>query len=214
MNWRSLIPRFRSPRALLASLPIPDLREVRGTVAIVVLSALGLNLALLFVVNHPLGSALRAADEQVRKLRASVDRRREQVAYLADARAFIDSQVQTVGLFFNEVLSGKSERMVAVQRELREIASRNGIQTDAIGYTHTAVEGTDDMVRFTASFPLNGDYTSLRKFLRDVESARNFLIIDGIELTKSREGGVILSLVIQVSTIFRDPDYRLLRAER
>jgi len=204
--------RLPNLRAWRTGLRIPDLREIRSTVAIVVLSALGLNLALLFLVNQPLGSALRGADEQVRKLRTAVDQRRAEVANLADARAFIDGQVQTVGVFFNEVLSGKAERMVAVQRELREIAARNGIAADAIGYTHKAVEGTDDMVRFTAAFPLNGDYTSLRKFLRDVESARNFLIIDGIELTKSKEGGVILSLVIQVSTIFRDPDYRLLRA--
>ena len=190
---------------------LPDLRQIRPTAAVILLTGLGLNLAILLLVNQPLGAALQRSDTQVRGLLHALEERRQEVARLELARRRIDSQAQTVGLFFDEVLSGKAERMVAVQRELREIGKRNGIKTDAIGYSDLPVEGTEDVVRFTASFPLKGNYISLRNFLRDVETARNFLIVDGIELQKSREGGVILSLVIQVSTMFRDPDYRVLR---
>ena len=194
-------------------LRLPDLREIRPTAVMVLLGALALNLAVWFLVNQPLNVAIRRATEQVRALRDDRGGRREEVTYLGDARSWIDSQSRTVSLFFDKILSGKAERMVSVQRELREIGKRNGIKTDSIGYSHLPVEDTEDMVRFTASFPLNGSYSNLRSFIRDVESARNFLIIDSIDLTKSREGGVILALTIQVSTMFRDPDYRLLRGE-
>ena len=51
-------------------------------------------------------------------------------------------------------------------------------------------------------------------FLRDIETSRNFLVIESIELTRAKEGGVILSMTISVSTIFRDPDYGLVQGGR
>lgn len=192
---------------------LPDPRDVRPAAVIVLLAGLALNLAVLFLVNHPLAAALRARDAQVRALRDRLEARRAEVASLEESRAWAESQARAVGIFFDQVLSGKGERMVAVQREIREIARRNGIDPRNIGYSDLPVEGTRDMVRFSAAFPLTGSYGSLRSFLRDVENARNFLIVDSIELRNSKEGGVNLSLLVQVSTIFRDPDYRLLRGE-
>ena len=96
--------------------------------------------------------------------------------------------------------------MVPFQREIHEIGGRHDIDPNAISYSHPVVTQGGDMVRFGANFPLQGGYEVLRSFIRDIEHSRNFLIIEAIELTKSREGGVILSLNIRVSTLFRDPD--------
>ena len=190
---------------------LPDLREIRPTALIVLLAALAVNLAALFLLNLPQAARLQRADEEIREMQDQLDGRREEVVALASARDRIEQQSRTVKVFLEQVLSAKAERMVSVQRELREIAKRNGIRQDNIRYGHKAVIGARDMVRFTAGFPLDGSYTALRAFLRDIETSRNFLVIDSIELTTAREGGVILSLSITVSTIFRDPDYHLLR---
>ena len=192
---------------------LPDLREIRATAVIVLLAGLGINVAAFLLINQPLADGLRNADQEVRQMMAGLESRRGRLDDLSEARDRIEEQVRDLGLFFDEVLSGKAERMVSVQREIREIAQRHRINPETIGYTHGGAEEGTDLVKFSASFPLRGNYEALRAFIRDVEHSRNFLVIDAIELTNSREGGVMLALAIKVSTIFRDPDYHLLRGQ-
>ena len=185
---------------------LPDLRENRVLMILGLLLWLGLNLAWLFLVNIPRSQGLASADERVQSLRRDASMRGREVKDLQDAVERIRNREHTLELFFGQVLAEKSERMVAIQRELRRIAIRHRIDPRKISYTHHAVEDTDDMVQFGASFPLRGGYQALRSFIRDIEHSENFLIIEGVDLTKSRDGGALLSLEIQVSTMFRDPD--------
>ncbi len=185
---------------------LPDLRENRVLMVLGLLLWLGLNLAWLFLVNMPRSQGLASADERVQSLRRDTSRRGREVGDLQDAVERIRNREHTLELFFGQVLAEKSERMVAIQRELRRIAVRHRIDPKKINYTHNWVEDRDDMVRFGASFPLRGGYQALRSFIRDIEHSENFLIIEGIGLSKSREGGALLSLDIEVSTMFRDPD--------
>ena len=105
------------------------------------------------------------------------------------------------------MLADKAERMVAIQRELRRIAIRHRIDPKKISYNSPVRWRTrPTWCEFGASFPLLGGYQALRSFIRDIEHSENFLIIEAVDLTKSRDGGALLSLEIQVSTMFRDPD--------
>ncbi len=140
-----------------------------------------------------------------------VDRRRAHLTELTMARDELSEHMRHLGLFFDEVLSGQAERMVAVQREIREIAVRHKVSPESIGYSHYQAQEGTDFIRFSATFPLQANYESLRAFIRDIEHSRNFLVIDSVDLTSSKEGGVMLALSITVSTVFRDPDYLLLR---
>lgn len=135
-----------------------------------------------------------------------VEARRREVAALNAGVERIRSQVIGLERFFDETLSAKSERMVAVQRELRAIAERHGIRPDTVAYFNAPADKTRNMVRFGATFPLRGSYEALRAFMHDVEHSPHFLIIDAIDLTNAREGGALLALNISVSTIFHDPD--------
>jgi len=107
--------------------------------------------------------------------------------------------------FYRDVLSTKQERMTPVQRELRSIASKFGIKPESISYAKEIFE-EDRIVRFSASLPLNGSYESLRAFIDAIENSANFITIQSIQLADSKEGGVILSLNINVATYFFDPD--------
>jgi len=185
---------------------MPDLRENRSLIVLGLLLWLTLNLAWLFLVNMPRSQGLASADERVQQLRRDTSQRSREVADLQQAVERIRSREHTLELFFGQVLAQKSERMVAIERELHAIAGRHRIDPKKISYTHEPVDGTEDMVRFAASFPLRGGYQALRSLIRDIEHSENFLIIESVDLAKSREGGALLSLDIQVSTMFRDPD--------
>ena len=190
---------------------LPDLRESRGTVALVVVLGLGINLAALFLLNVPLDRSLAQAREEVAGLMEHVEARRREVASLNTEVGRIRAQVIGLERFFDETLAAKSERMVAVQRELRSIAERHGIRPESVSYFNAPADKTRNMVRFGATFPLRGSYEALRSFMRDVEHSPHFLIIDSVDLTNAREGGALLALDISVSTIFHDPDYRALQ---
>lgn len=185
---------------------LPDLRENRLLIVLGLLLWLGLNLAWLSLVNLPRSQALASADERVQNLRRTASGRVREVREMELAVERIRNREHTLELFFDQVLADKSQRMVAIQRELREIAIRHRIDPKQISYSHEVVKDTVDMVRFGASFPLRGGYQVLRSFIRDIEHSENFLIIDGVNLAKSREGGALLALDIQVSTMFRDLD--------
>ncbi len=187
---------------------LPDLRENRLLIVLGLLLWLGLNLAWLSLVNLPRSQALASADERVQNLRRTASGRAREVREMELAVERIRNREHTLELFFDQVLANKSQRMVAIQRELREIAIRHRIDPNRINYTHEVVKDTVDMVRFGASFPLRGGYQVLRSFIRDIEHSENFLIIDGVNLAKSREGGALLALDIQISTMFRDLDLK------
>lgn len=187
---------------------LPDLRENRLLIVLGLLLWLGLNLAWLSLVNLPRSQALASADERVQNLRRTASGRAREVREMELAVERIRNREHTLELFFDQVLADKSQRMVAIQRELREIAIRHRIDPKQISYSHAVVKDTVDMVRFGASFPLRGGYQVLRSFIRDIEHSENFLIIDGVNLAKSREGGALLALDIQISTMFRDLDVK------
>jgi Tfp pilus assembly protein PilO len=191
---------------------LPDLRENRATVLLALGLVLVLNLAWLLLINIPRGQSLQSAAERVTALSQERLSRGREVQKLEDAVGRILAQEQTLDVFFSEVISSKSERMVAIQREIRDLSMRHKINPNSIAYSHEPVRENDDLVHFVAEFPLKGSYQALRSFLRDVEHSENFLAVDGIDLTKTREGGVMLALNIRVSTLFRDPEMLKLRA--
>jgi len=107
--------------------------------------------------------------------------------------------------FYRDVLSTKQERMPAFQRELRTIAEKFNINPETITYSKEIFE-KDRIVKFAAGLPLSGSYENLRAFIDAVENSENFITIQYIQLTDSKEGGVILSLNIRVATYFFDMD--------
>lgn len=187
---------------------LPDLREARATLLLVLGLGLALNVAATALVNRPLADSLGRSRAEVEALMVRLEGRRAEVGALRRGVDRIREQVVGLERFYEEVLAAKDVRMVAVQRELREIAERHGIRPETVAYRHEPADRSGEMVRFAATFPLRGSYEALRAFIRDVEHSRNFLIVDSIDLTDAREGGALLALNINVSTIFRDPEYR------
>ena len=65
----------------------------------------------------------------------------------------------------------------------------------------------------TISFPLEGGYENLRRFVNALETSENLLIIDQINLTENRAGGRGLRLAIDVTTYFDAPHLKDLKAQ-
>jgi len=182
-----------------------DIREKAGIVIAILAVGLCGNLAFAFMVNYPRSEQARTLRQQVESFEDRLGRRRDKVESLrADYNRVVGGD-RSLHTFYDEVLSTKRQRMLAIQKEIRDIAKKFNISPESIAYAR-ASNKNDPIVKFSANIPLNGPYESLRAFISAVERSENFLIIESVTLTDSREGGVILSLNIVVSTYFFDPD--------
>ena len=114
-------------------------------------------------------------------------------------------------------LSTKEKRLISFQREIREIAKKFNINLESISYPRETYP-KDKVTKLSAVMPLTGSYENLRSFIDTIEKSENFIVIEAIQLTNSREGGVILNLNIMLSTYFVDEDIQdkqpVVRAKR
>lgn len=106
--------------------------------------------------------------------------------------------------FLQKVLRTKQENLVDVQREINEIGREFRIDPDTVSYGSTEL-AEDGLERFNISVLLEGDYTDLRKFIARVENSEKFLVIESVTLQGTKEGGLLLSMNIVISTYFDAP---------
>ncbi|MGH9869879.1 MAG: type 4a pilus biogenesis protein PilO [Candidatus Polarisedimenticolia bacterium] len=183
-----------------------DVREKSPVIIGIVLAWLGLNLAFTFLVNLPRAREQGRLQEESVRLSDLVTRRQKEVETLKTERDRVMAGSTDLQKFYQDVLATKAERMIAFQREIRAIAERFKIDVKSINYAAEAAPTKDKIARFGAAMPLTGSYESLREFIETIEKSEQFIIINSIELSSSKEGGVILGLSIAVSTYFLDPE--------
>lgn len=168
------------------------------------LLALAVNAGFYLIVIRP---RVRAY-EDLEGARTSFDRElgsaeKRQKAIASYYEGLTETQANTEK-FFKEILGTKQEKMIEIQREIAEIADQFGIDPQTLSMQNDEKE-EDGLERFGIEIPIEGDYTNLRKFLARLENSKTFLIVDRISLTLTKEGGLNLQFLINVSTYFNAP---------
>jgi Tfp pilus assembly protein PilO len=182
-----------------------DIREKARIFAAIFVVWLAGDLAVAFFVNLPRSEEVRGLRDACDSFEGRFVKRKEKVDAMKAEYDRVMGGRRSLQTFFQDVLSTKRERMPAVQQEIRDIAAKFQIKPENIAYSKDVFKG-DRVVKFAAVLPLNGSYENLRAFISAVENSQNFLVIDSIALTDSKEGGIVLNLQITVATYFVDPD--------
>ena len=184
-----------------------DVREKAPLIAGIILGLLGINMIFAFLVNVPRARRTAALDDAVAQASQVLVSKQEDVARLREHYSRVMEGRQNLDKFYSDILSTKQLRLISFQKEIRDIAKKFNINVETITYPRE-VYPKDKVARFSATMPLSGSYENLREFIDTIEKSDNFIVIDAIQLTNSKEGGVILSLSIQLSTYFVDPDIK------
>ncbi len=183
-----------------------DVREKTPLILGIILAWLGLNLAFTFLVNLPRsGEASRLTEESARMAELITTRQKDIERLRVERTRVVDGSGKLQD-FYTDVLATKGERMIAFQKEIRDIAGKFHIDLKSINYAAEAAPTKDKIARFGAAMPLTGSYEGLREFIETIEKSEQFIIINSVELSNSKEGGVILGLSIALSTYFLDPE--------
>lgn len=176
--------------------------EHRGLIVGLSLALLANVLAYILVV-RPLeakssGAADRAASA-ANALRAA-ERERAQADALVKGKTTAD---QELAAFYQKVLPAD---MTAARRmtyaSLPALARRTGVEYEARTTNIEAVDRDGRLERMTIRMSLQGEYENLRQFIYALESAPEFVIIDGVTLLES-QGNEPLSLTLDLSTYYR-----------
>ena len=198
LKWNLKMPNWTQKRIRF------DLREDLWRVSAVLGGLLLLNLGFYLFLNMPRLQALSDLTSGRDAVRQELAGKSRDCRAMRDLVTRYDEESTTLQDFFDRRLGKQIETMTAIQKEIRAMAVQFRIDPDAIDYRPAKVEGTD-LTRFQITIPLVGGYPNLRQFINELESSERLFIIDSVELTGARGGGVMLSLTIRISTYFRAP---------
>ena len=97
---------------------------------------------------------------------------------------------------FKEALPGR-EAVTPIINDIHNAAKDNGLSIESVKYGGSApkesIIGTHTM-----SFPLEGGYKAIKKFLYDIESLKHHLVIDKFSVTSTTKGRIAINLTIAI----------------
>jgi hypothetical protein len=147
------------------------------------------------------GARLRAAD-----LASRLDRAREEhtraSAQLAEREQLwiaATENRQRLATLYRERFGTERERLTATLREVRDLATRAGLEPRSFSYPEEELADFG-LLRRSVVFSVEGGYPQLRTFLHLLELSPTFLTVDRIQVSERGGGGLGASL--RLSTLF------------
>ncbi|MEI6668758.1 MAG: GspMb/PilO family protein [Acidobacteriota bacterium] len=184
------------------------LGEHRVSVAILTVAILA-NIAAAVLVVLPMARSVRTGQFQMENAaRAEHDAAQD----FAAANATINGRARAtedLKQFYEKVLPADLPgarratylKLIQLARDAQLKAQR---RTEAVHQPRPVDVATGvTLTRLGISMVLRGPYESVRQFLRDVEAASEFIVIDDVGLVEGTEPGSALVLTVELSTYYR-----------
>jgi Tfp pilus assembly protein PilO len=181
---------------------------IEHRVAVIVLVvALAANVGVYWGLVYPLGERVADADNRAARAdRTLREARREFDAAkgVATSKERAEAELKT---FYADVLpTDLSAAHKVTYLNLAQLARAANLRI----VRRTAAEGHDrgsvlDHLRIALT--LEGQYEDVRGFVHALETSRDFVIIDNVQLDQARDGQTALVLKLQLSTHYRAPNH-------
>lgn len=181
-----------------------DLRESASMVIIAIALFCAANLAFAAMFIRPLSAQLRVLEADAGTKMERVTARKKTVEHLEAYVKQLETTKQNLIRLRDDVLSTRARKMIESQNEILDKAERFGTTWEQLRFENEPLleEGLE---RMGVVVPLQGGYANLRKFVRAIESAERFLVIERVTLEQGRDGGALLQLQITLATYFMAP---------
>jgi Tfp pilus assembly protein PilO len=167
------------------------------------IGALIINLALFAAVVYPL--SLKVANGERDAQAATAVRAAASAEYEA-ARATVtgkDSADAELKKFYGAVLPpDQSGARRILYGKIDKLATSAGVRPGQESYEVTQ-ERDSNLGKLTANVMLFGDYRSIRRFIYELETAPEFLVLENISLSQGKEREQGLNVLVKVATYFR-----------
>ncbi len=176
-------------------------------VALVALAALNL-LAIYFYVAPPGGSRreLTGQDESIRR-----DTQVRRAA--AERLKLVSEKVQLGGEqtshFSDQYFLPNRTAFAVLLGELLRMSTAAGLKEGQRSYSHEPIENTDDLDLLTINATYTGDYSSLMKFVNQIDRSDQLLILDTLSATPLQQGAGILNVQMRFLAVVKEDGTQL-----
>lgn len=163
-----------------------------------------------FAVLRPQSLAVASLEQEKATFDESYRRSKKRAEQVREAYETAVKRQEEIEYFYGTLMSTKRERLVKTQDEILSIGKKFNTIPDPLNLDPKELED-QGVEMLTISFPLEGGYENLRRFVNALETSENLLIIDQINLTENRAGGRGLRLAIDVTTYFDAPHLKSMK---
>lgn len=170
---------------------------------------LGLNVLALMLGILPMSRAVASAETRATAAAADASAAASELAAATAARDGRDTATRELATFHADVLpEGVAEARRLLQLKVAQLARAHDVTFARSVASPEAIRGSD-LARLQASIELVGRYRDVRQFLYELETSRDFVIVDSIVLSEGEDTAAPLNLTIVLSTYFKAvPDAR------
>ena len=190
--------------------PVPLWRRIfseRRAVLLPLVVVLAINVGVLVLGVLPLQQAVRSAEQ------ASVDARLNLAnAKVADKaaremRTGKDRADEEMKKFYAEILPRNFQEAVSITNFwLLKVSEETRVPYRSGTSTTKPNQEPSTLVKVMTKATLTGDYADIRRFLYELETAQQFVIIENLELSQSgsQQAGGILEVALEIATYYVD----------
>jgi hypothetical protein len=159
------------------------------------------NLILSLAYTLPQSYAQRRVSEVQSALREQVARERSMVQAWQRWQVVLSQNRADAARVYSDRLRPRSAALPYLQERLFLLAQESGMQPKQRSWARKGVPGASRLQRLTTTMPLAGSYRQLVTFLERVETDREFLVVDQLQL--ARQSNSESELSVSLSAYYR-----------
>ncbi|MBV9211189.1 MAG: hypothetical protein JOZ52_11195 [Acidobacteria bacterium] len=228
-NEKSVTIRREQLRARVAQLRQSRQHGMLGVPEIIGLAASGVMLlAVVFAYFYfltPAQARLAAVQQERTRLQERINMAKQGIDPNASTQSSVDEINQSLEEFESKALMQRAEGRMDLYGQLNAMIRKHSLRNTA-GPVYTALDALGSpgapttaaktgSARWQSLYPgigiavtVEGPYANLRRFLREVEASKQFIIINAVELegvsdANSQTGAALVSLHLDMATYFR-----------
>jgi Tfp pilus assembly protein PilO len=185
------------------SLPLRRIFDDKRRLVIPVVACLALNVVLFAGVVYPLRARMQTMEARAQAADLELQAAQREAS---DARGLTQGRDRTdivLKAFYGEVLpSSPAEARQATFLRLTQLAEQHDLEQSRRS-TDPKQDKESSLSRVQISMMLRGNYENIRRFIHQVETGTDFIVIDSISLQQGDEAGTSLTLALALSTYYR-----------
>lgn len=129
---------------------------------------------------------------------ASMQEERQKVATLIQ-RARINRE--RVEALYDQRFSTRRQRLTEITAEVKNLASRAGLEPQAINYPEQEIDEYQ-LIKRSFVFSVEGTYAELRRFINFLELSESYITLEDASLNNPGDKGPELQMNLTLSTLF------------
>jgi Tfp pilus assembly protein PilO len=167
------------------------------------LIAVIVNIALYVIVVYPLSQKVAGGEQAAKASSAALDaakRDYDQARATVAGKGQADEELRK---FYSEVLPPdiRGARRITFLR-MEQLARQCGLRLER-ETSDPKPERDSQLVKFTYTASLSGEYRNIRRFIHELETAPEFLVLENVELSQSETENRGLNVNMQIATYYR-----------